>query len=91
VPVAGATASTLLLSSVAANNAIVLTFNKNVALSTIGQLPASYTITTSTPGAVVPTVTSITVNLAVVTIHTTEQTNGAAYTVTVSPGSIYAA
>jgi hypothetical protein len=91
VPVAGATASTLLLSSVAANNAIVLTFNKNVALSSIGQMPASYSISTSTPGAVVPTITSVTVSNAIVTIHTSEQTNGANYTVTVSPGSIYAA
>jgi hypothetical protein len=91
VPVAGATATTLLLSSVAANLSIVLTFNKNVALSTVGQLLTSYSISTSTPGAVVPVITGVTVSNAIVTIHTTEQTNGASYTVNISPGSIYAA
>lgn len=91
VPVAGATATTLLLSSVASNLRIDLTFNKNVALSTIGLMPSSYVITTVTPGAVIPEVTSVSYLNHVVTIHTTEQTTGAAYTVTISPGSIVAA
>jgi DNA-binding beta-propeller fold protein YncE len=90
VPVAGATATTLLLSAVAYNLRIDLTFNKNVALTTIGYMPSSYVITTTTPGAVIPTVTSISLLNAVVTIHTTEQTTGAIYTVTISPGSIIA-
>lgn len=90
VPVAGATASTLLLSCVAANLSIVLTFNKNVALTASGSSLSAYTISTSTPGAVIPQITSISVNNAVVTLHTTEQTNGANYTVTIAPGSIIA-
>jgi len=90
VPIAGATATTLLLSAIAYNLRIDLTFNKNVALTTIGYMPSSYVITTTTPGAVIPTVTSISLLNAVVTIHTTEQTTGAVYTVTISPGSIIA-
>jgi len=90
VPVAGATATTLLLSAIAYNLRIDLTFNKNVALTTIGLIPSSYVITTTTPGAVIPEITSITANNAVVTIHTTEQTTGAIYTVAISPGSIIA-
>jgi hypothetical protein len=91
VPVPGATATTILLSSVASDLRIDLTFNKNVALTTVGYMPSSYVITTTTPGAVIPVVTSISLLNHVVTIHTTEQTSGAAYTVTISPGSIIAA
>jgi len=75
-----------LLSAVASNGQIALTFDANVSLSLIGQDPASYTITTATPGAVIPTITSITAVGPVVTIHTSEQTTGASYTVTVRPG-----
>jgi hypothetical protein len=90
VPQAGATATTLLLSCVATSLAIVLTFNKDVALTASGSSLSAYTISTSTPGAVVPTITSVTVLGAVVTLHTTEQTNGATYVVDIAPGSIIA-
>jgi hypothetical protein len=82
--------STTLVSAIAYSGRIVLTFNKAVALSTPGQQPSSYTITTTTPGAVVPTVNAITVVSNQVTLYTTEQTTGASYSVVVSPGSIYA-
>lgn len=81
--------STTLVSVVAADKTITMTFNKAVALSNAGQQPSSYLITTSTPGAVVPSITSIVASSNQVILHTTEQTDGATYVVTVSPGSIY--
>lgn len=82
--------ATELVSIVAADRSITLTFNKAVLLSTIGQLTDSYAITTSTPNAVIPTIASVEAIGNQVILHTSEQTTGAQYVVTVAPGSIYA-
>jgi hypothetical protein len=77
-----------LVSATGVNRAINLLFAANVFVTSAGLNPDNYSISTATPGAVVPTILSISYLNATVTVHTTDQTIGASYTLHMPPGAI---